>query len=177
MNKNLFFTFMKIGCFTLGGGMAMVPIMEAEITQKNHWLTREEFLDILAVSQATPGILAVNMASHIGYKISGIKGAIWSSIGNILPSFVIILLIAFFFSAFKENVWVEAIFKGIRPAVVALIALPVFTMAKSAKLSKQNFWIPIVSTIRIWAIGVSPVWIILFAGLGGFIYGKYAKGK
>lgn len=175
MNKKLFLTFMKIGGFTIGGGMAMVPIMEAEIVTKNHWLTKEEFLDILAVSQATPGIFAVDMASHIGYKISGLKGAIISALGNIVPSLVIILLIAFFFSAFKDNVWVEAVFKGIRPAVVALIAMPVFSMAKSAKLNRYNFWIPVLSTVLIWAFGVSPVWVIVYAGIGGFLYGRYLK--
>ena len=157
INKRLFLTFIKIGGFTIGGGMAMVPIMESEIVTKNKWLTKEEFLDILAVSQATPGIFAVDMASHIGYKVSGLKGAIISALGNILPSFVIILLIAVFFSAFKDNVWVEAIFKGIRPAVVALIAM--------------------VSTILIWALGLSPVWIIFGAGLGGYVYGKYLQRK
>ena len=167
INKRLFLTFIKIGGFTIGGGMAMVPIMESEIVTKNKWLTKEEFLDILAVSQATPGIFAVDMASHIGYKVSGLKGAIISALGNILPSFVIILLIAVFFSAFKDNVWVEAIFKGIRPAVVALIAMPVFSMAKSAKLKMSNMWIPVVSTILIWALGLSPVWIIFGAGFGG----------
>ena len=175
INKRLFLTFVKIGGFTIGGGMAMVPIMESEIVTKNKWLTKEEFLDILAVSQATPGIFAVDMASHIGYKVSGLKGAIISALGNILPSFVIILLIAFFFSAFKDNVWVEAIFKGIRPAVVALIAMPVFSMAKSAKLKMSNMWIPVVSTILIWALGLSPVWIIFGAGLGGYVYGKYLQ--
>ena len=177
MNKKLFLTFLKIGGFTIGGGMAMVPIMEADIVTKNKWLTKEEFLDILAVSQATPGLLAVDMASHIGYKIHGMKGAISASLGTILPSLVIILLIAFFFSTFKDNVWVEAIFKGIRPAVVALISLPVFSMAKSAKLTRSNIWIPIASTILIWALGVSPVWIIFGAGLGGFCYGRYLLRK
>ena len=153
----------------------MVPIMEAEIVSKNHWLTKEEFLDILAVSQATPGLFAVDMASHIGYKINGLKGAIAGAFGTILPSIVVILLIAFFFSAFKENVWVEAIFKGIRPAVVALIAMPVFSMAKSAKLNKNNLWIAILSAFLIWALGVSPVWIILGAGIGGFLYGRFLK--
>lgn len=177
MNKKLFLTFLKIGGFTIGGGMAMVPIMEADIVTKNKWLTKEEFLDILAVSQATPGLLAVDMASHIGYKIHGMKGALSASLGTILPSLVIILLIAFFFSTFKDNVWVEAIFKGIRPAVVALISLPVFSMAKSAKLTRSNIWIPIASTILIWALGVSPVWIIFGAGFGGYCYGKYLLKK
>jgi hypothetical protein len=114
INTQLFITFTKIGGFTIGGGMAMVPLMEAEIVDKQKWLTKEEFLDIMAVSQATPGIFAIDMASHIGYKVSGLKGAILSALGNILPSLVIILAIAFCFSQFKDNVYVEAIFKGIR---------------------------------------------------------------
>lgn len=174
-NAQLFVSFMKIGGFTIGGGMAMVPLMEAEIVDRQGWLTKEEFLDIFAVAQATPGIFAVNMASHIGYKVSGLRGGIIASLGNILPSLVIILLVAFFFRTFRDNRWVEAAFRGLRPAVVALIALPVFTMMKSARISWSNCWIPIVATALIWGLGVSPVWIILVAGLGGFVYGKVKK--
>ena len=175
-NLQLFVSFLKIGGFTIGGGMAMVPLMEAEIVDRRRWLTREEFLDIFAVAQAMPGIFAVNMASHIGYKISGLRGGIIASLGNILPSLVIILLVAFFFRAFRDNRWVEAAFRGLRPAVVALIALPVFTMMKSARISWRNAWIPVLSALLIWWMGVSPVWIILAAGLGGYLYGK-AKSK
>ena len=174
-NAQLFVSFMKIGGFTIGGGMAMVPLMEAEIVDRQGWLTKEEFLDIFAVAQATPGIFAVNMASHIGYKVSGLRGGIIASLGNILPSLLIILLVAFFFRTFRDNRWVEAAFRGLRPAVVALIALPVFTMMKSARISWSNCWIPIVATALIWWLGVSPVWIILVAGLGGFVYGKVKK--
>jgi chromate transporter len=175
INTQLFITFTKIGGFTIGGGMAMVPLMEAEIVDKQKWLTKEEFLDIMAVSQATPGIFAIDMASHIGYKVSGLKGAILSALGNILPSLVIILAIAFCFSRFKDNVYVEAVFKGIRPAVVALITLPVFSMAKSARLTRHNLWIPILSTVLIWLLGVSPVYIIAAAGIGGYMYGRHLK--
>lgn len=175
MNKNLFITFMKIGGFTLGGGPAMVPMMEQEVVNKNHWLTKEEFLDILAVSQATPGIFAVDMASHIGYKLGGIRSGIYAALGVVFPSLIIILLIAVIFSQFRDNPWVEYVFRGIRPAVVALLAIPVFSMAKSAKVTWSNCWIPILSTILIWLCGISPAIIILIAAVSGFAWGKYRK--
>ena len=174
-NTELFLSFLKIGAFTVGGGMAMVPLMENEIVTRHGWLTKEEFLDIFAVAQASPGVMAVNMASHIGHKISGMRGALLASVANILPSLVCILAIAFFFRAFQENHWVEAAFKGIRPAVVALIALPVFTIMRSARITWRNCWIPILSTLLIWAWGVSPVWIVIAAGLGGYVYGRLRR--
>lgn len=173
MNRELFITFMKIGGFTLGGGPAMVPMMEKEVVDKHKWLTKEEFLDIYAVSQATPGIFAVDMASHIGYKLGGVRSGIWASLGVVAPSIVIILGIAMVFSQFKDNVWVEAFFKGVRPAVVALLAVPIFTMAKSAKIGWGNVWIPIASALLIWLCGVSPAFIILIAGVSGYLYGKF----
>lgn len=177
MNKDLFITFMKIGGFTLGGGPAMVPMMEQEIVNHYHWLTKEEFLDILAVSQATPGIFAVDMASHIGYKLGGVRSGICAALGVIAPSLVIILFIAIIFARFRDNYWVNCAFMGIRPAVVALLAVPVFSMAKSAKITWSNCWIPILSTILIWICGISPAIIILIAGLSGFFWGKWKKNE
>ena len=168
----LFLTFSKIGSFTLGGGYAMVPIMEKEIVDKKHWLTREEFLDILVVAQSTPGLFAIDMASHIGYKYKGTLGGIVGALGVAGPSILIILLIAMFFHAFKGNIYVEKIFMGVRPCVVALILAPCFTMARSAKLNRRNLWIPLLCAALIYLLGVSPIWCILAAGLGGFVYGK-----
>ena len=175
MLLDLFLTFCKVGAFTLGGGYAMVPIMEKEVVDKHGWLGKEEFIDILAVAQATPGLFAMNMASHIGYKLRGVWGGIVGAMGVALPSIVAILLIAMFFQAFKGNVYVEKIFRGVRPAVVALIAAPVFTMARTARINRHNVWIPIVACVLIYLLGVSPVWIILAAGVGGFIFGKMRK--
>ena len=175
MNTNLmsmFITFAKIGAFTLGGGYAMVPIMEKEIVDRKQWLTHEEFMDILIVAQSTPGLFAINMASHIGNKARGVVGGIIGSLGVALPSIVAILLIAMFFRAFKENVYIEKIFMGVRPAVVALIAAPCFSMARTAKITLYNAWIPIVACILITAFGVSPIWIILVAGVLGFLWGR-----
>lgn len=170
--SEMFITFAKIGSFTLGGGYAMVPVMQKEIVDKKGWLASDEFMDILAVSQATPGLFAMNMASHIGYKLKGTVGGIVGSIAVALPSIIAILLIAMFFQAFKDNVYVEKIFMGIRPAVVALIVAPCFSMARTAKINMRNIWIPVVSAMLICAFGVSPIWIILAAGIGGFVYGR-----
>ncbi len=173
----LFKIFFKIGAFTIGGGYAMVPIIEDEIVIKRKWISNEDFVDLLAIAQSSPGILAVNISIFIGYKLKGIKGAIISTLGSILPSFIIILLIAIFFQAFKNNIYVEKMFKGIRPAVVALIAAPTFSMAKSANISKYTIWIPIISALLIWLLGVSPIWIIIAAGVSGYIWGMYINKK
>lgn len=169
---DLFLTFAKIGGFTLGGGYAMVPVMEKEIVDKKHWLTKEEFMDILVVAQSTPGLFAIDMASHIGYKYKGVLGGITCALAVAALPIISILLIAMFFQTFKSNVYVEKFFMGVRPAVVALILAPCFTMAKSARLNRYNIWIPIVCALLICAFGVSPIWCILGAGIGGFIYGK-----
>ena len=170
-----FSTFFKIGLFTIGGGYAMVPLIEEEVVNKKKWLNQEDFIDLLAVSQSAPGVFAVNISIFIGYKLKKFPGALALALGAILPSFLIILGIALFFQQFKEYEAVENIFKGIRPAVVALIAAPTFTLAKSAKINRYNLWIPIVSALLIWLLGVSPVYVIAMAGIGGFIYGKINK--
>ena len=173
----LFWTFFKIGAFTIGGGYAMIPLMEQEIVDKRKWLDRDEFMDTMSLAQSMPGVFAVNMATNIGFRTRGYIGAITAILGNVLMPIVMIIAIAMFFKQFSDNLIVESIFKGIRPAVVALIAAPVFKMAKTAKISWSNFWIPVVATLLIWLLGVSPVIIILVAGVGGFIYGKKKKKK
>lgn len=169
---DMFLTFAKIGGFTLGGGYAMVPVMEKEIVDKKHWLAKEEFMDILVVAQSTPGLFAIDMASHIGYKFKGVLGGITCALAVAVPSIICILLIAMFFRSFKDNPYVEKFFMGARPAVVALILAPCFTMAKTAKLNRFNFWIPIVCALLICAFGVSPIWCIIAAAVGGFVWGK-----
>ncbi len=166
----LFTTFMKIGAFTFGGGWAMIPLIEREVVDKHKWISREDFIDELAVAQSLPGILAVNMSVLVGNKLRGLKGSLAAAIGTILPSFVIILLIAIFFVRIYNNPTVASIFKGIRPAVVALIVAPVLSTAKSAKLNRLTFAIPIVVALAIWMCGVSPVWCIIAGGLGGYIH-------
>ncbi len=172
----LFWTFFKIGAFTIGGGYAMIPLMEQEIVDKRKWLNKEEFMDTMSLAQLMPGVFAVNMATNVGFRTRGFVGAFTAIMGNVLMPIILILALAIFFREFSDNPIVESIFKGIRPAVVALIAAPVFNMAKTAKISWSNFWIPVAATLLIWLLGVSPVIIILVAGLGGFVYGKI-KGR
>ncbi len=172
MYGKLFVSFWKIGTFTIGGGYVMIPIMEQEIVDRRGWLSREEFMDYLSLSQAMPGIFAVNMATCIGRKLGGIWGVVCAIAGNVLMPIALILMLAMFFHYFRDNVIVERVFMGLRPAVVALIAAPVFRMAKSAKISWSNFWIPLVAALLIWLFGVSPVWVIVAAMAGGLVWGR-----
>lgn len=167
-----FKTFFKIGIFTLGGGYAMIPLIEEEVVDRHRWVNKEEMLDLIAIAQSCPGVFAINIAIFIGYKVRQLRGAIATALGTALPSFLIILLIAMFFHQFSDNHVVAAIFKGIRPAVVALIAVPTFNLAKQAQLNRFTIWIPVVSALAIWALGVSPIWVIIVAGIGGYIYGR-----
>ena len=168
----VFLTFFKIGLFTLGGGYAMIPLIEAEIIEKKKWIGREDFMDLLAIAQSCPGVFAVNIAIFIGYRLRKVKGAMVSCLGTALPSFIIILLIALFFHQFKDNEIVAAAFRGVRPAVVALIAVPTFNLAQKEKLNRYTFWIPVASAALIWLLGVSPILIIVAAGVGGYIFGN-----
>lgn len=171
----MFFTFMRIGLFTIGGGYAMIPLIEEQVVRRKQWLTAEELIDLIAVAQSCPGIFAVNISIFVGYRRQGIRGAFLCALGAVLPSFFIILAIALVFHQFRDNWVVERIFRGIRPAVVALIAAPVFRMARSARIDRYNAWIPIASAIAIWLLGVSPIYVILLAAIGGYAYGQYIK--
>ena len=157
----LFWTYLKIGTFTLGGGYAMLPLIQREVVDRKGWIDEEEFLNMIALAQAAPGLIAVNSAIFIGWRVGGWKGVCGAVLGAVLPSFLIILAIAMVFQEWKEYPAVEAAFKGIRPAVVALIAAPLFKMAKSAKISWLTALIPIAAALLIWLGHVNPVWVIL----------------
>jgi chromate transporter len=133
MYWTLFITFVRIGAFTIGGGYAMLPLIQREVVDRG-WMSKEEFIDLFAVAQSLPGVFAVNISIFVGYKLKKLTGSVICALGTILPSFLIILAIALFFTQFRENEWVEKAFKGLRPAVVALIAVPVITTARSLRL-------------------------------------------
>ena len=178
----LFTSFFKIGAFTFGGGWAMISVIEKEIVDRHGWIEREEFLDLLAIAQSMPGILAVNIATAIGDKIGGMKGSIVASLGTILPSFLIILSIAIFLTpeTIKNNRVLSAIFMGIRPAVVALIIAPVVTSAKAARLTIKTVWIPLVVALMISLnLGVvsNPIIYIILGGLGGYLFWAIGRRK
>ena len=170
-----FKSFFKIGMFTLGGGYAMIPIIEHEVVDKQKWIERDDFIDIVAVAQSCPGVLAINTSTFVGYRLRKPKGAFCMTLATALPSFLIILDIAMFFKQFEDNAVVESIFRGIRPAVVALIAAPTFSLAKSAHITLANCWIPVGSALLIWAVHVNPIIIIIAAAVGGYLYGMLLK--
>ena len=157
----LFITYLKIGTFTLGGGYAMLPLVQREVVDRRGWIDEEEFLNMIALAQAAPGLIAVNSAIFIGWRCGGWRGMLGAVIGAVLPSFVIILAIAMVFSEWKDLPAVEAAFKGIRPAVVAMIAAPLLKLAKSAKISWFTALIPISAALLIWLGHLNPVWVIL----------------
>ena len=171
----LFLSFLKIGAFTFGGGWAMISIIEREIVEKHQWITKADFLDLLAVAQSMPGILAVNISVVIGDNLRGLKGSIVSALGTILPSFIIILSIAVFLTpeAIKNNELISNIFRGIRPAVVALIVAPVLTTAKAAKINWKTVAIPIIVALLIYSkvpFISNPITFIIAGRLGGYVY-------
>lgn len=172
----LFASFLKIGAFTFGGGWAMISIIEKEVVDTRRWVERQEFLDLLAVAQSLPGILAVNIAVAVGDKITGKGGAVAAALGTILPSFLIILFIAMFLTpdAIKNNATLSAIFRGIRPAVVALIIAPVISSARSAGITWRTVWIPAAVALliasRLPYLSNPILYIVLGAAVGIFIY-------
>ncbi|MBQ6047675.1 MAG: chromate transporter [Bacteroidales bacterium] len=171
----LFYSFFKIGGFTIGGGYAMVPLMEHEFVDRRGWMSGDEFLEYLSLAQSMPGVLAVNMATVVGYRMRGIAGALVSILGNVVLPISVIVGLAIFFRSFRDNSVVNSIFLGIRPAVVALIAAPVFSLAKRQHLTWHTLWMPILAAVLIWLLGISPILVILAAALLGFAYGRLFK--
>ncbi len=164
---NMFITFFKIGAFTFGGGYAMIPLIEAEVVTKNNWLSKEEFLDIIVISQSFPGALAINSCTFIGYKICGTLGAILGLLGVALPSFIIILIIASIFSKFRNMYLVELIFKGINAAVPLLILVGVNSLAKVLDKTTTNIIIVIVTVILSLFLDLNPIYIIILSAAYG----------
>ena len=173
MEKNvslwqIFGVFAKIGAFTIGGGYAMIPLIQAELTRRG-WLSEEELPDIVALSQSAPGVMAVNISIFAGHRLRGVKGSIAATLGSIGPSFLAILAIAMFFTAFRDNPWVVRAFQGIRPVVIALIAVPMVNMARKSCTSWWKWLIAVGSLVAVALLNVSPIYIILVVlvlGLG-----------
>lgn len=173
--SQLFISFLRIGAFTFGGGWAMISLIEREVVENRKWISREEFLDLLAVAQSLPGILAVNISVAVGDKLRGMKGSTAAALGTIMPSFLIILAIAIFLTPdlIQHNPVINAIFRGMRPAVVALIVAPVITTAKASHIGWKTVWIPIVVALLIWSSWPwisNPILFIILGGLAGYLW-------
>ncbi|WP_010251359.1 chromate transporter [Myroides injenensis] len=170
----LFFVFTKIGLFTIGGGYAVIPLIEKDIVARE-WLGQDEFYELLAITESLPGVFATNIAALVGFKISGIKGGILAALGTIIAPFIIILLIAIFFNHFQDNLYVEKAFKALRPVVVALIAAPCYTAIRINKMTLKTLVFPIIALLAMWLGGVSPIWVILAGCFGGILYHQIIK--
>lgn len=176
MYLTLFLNFVKIGMFTIGGGYAMIPLIEREIV-KHQWMTRADFMQMFAITQSLPGVFAVNISIFVGYRLKGFWGSLVCALGTILPSFIIILIIAMFFNQFQDNPYVVRIFNGIRPAVVALILVPCLSAIKAIRMGYMELIAPAAGAILIWKAGVSPVYIVLAGIIGGLVYTLWLKDK
>jgi len=172
----IFTVFAKIGAFTIGGGYAMIPLIQAEMARRG-WISDDELPDIVALSQSAPGVMAVNISIFAGHKLRGFKGSVAATLGSILPSFLIILAVAMFFSAFKDNPWVERAFKGIRPVVVSLIAVPMVQMARKSCKTWWAWLLAVVSLLLVALLSVSPIYIILCVLVLGFSITYYKEGR
>lgn len=171
----LFSSFLKIGAFTFGGGYAMVPLIEREVIDRRGWLERREFLDLLTIAQSAPGPIALNTSVFVGYKLRGYPGALAAISGIVLPAFSIILVVALFFAGIRENHWVEAAFKGMRPVVVALICYPVITLARGMHWSL--YLVIAASAVAVWYLGWSPVWLLPTAAFVGIAWALWQLKK
>ena len=172
----LFWVFAKIGAFTIGGGYAMIPIIQAEMSRRG-WIGDDDLPDIVALSQSAPGVMAVNISIFAGHKLRGFKGSVAATLGSILPSFLIILGIAMFFSAFKDNPYVERAFKGIRPVVISLIAIPMVNMARKSCKNAWTWLVAAASLVLVAFLNVSPIYIILCVIVLGFSITYYKEGR
>lgn len=164
MAKNIasiFWTFFKIGAFTIGGGYAMIPYIHREVVEKREWISDEDFLDGLAAAQSCPGPIAINISVYAGLHLRGRLGMAAAVLGTVLPSTLIIILVAELFGHYADQPLVRKAFHALKPAVVALIAVPLVQMTRGAKLNLSNFWVPVLAMVLVGFFGVSPIWLIL----------------
>ncbi|MDD7410484.1 chromate transporter [Fusobacterium gastrosuis] len=166
----IFIVFFKIGAFTIGGGYAMLSLIEDEIVNKKKWLSQDEFLEGMVIAQSTPGVLAVNISIVTGYKIAGYLGMFAGVLGSILPSFFIVLLLSRFLMIYRHTEIFIAFFNGLKPAVVALILISVCRIARSSKVNYKNFFIPLGIALIVKFTDISPIYIIIVTMILGNIY-------
>lgn len=167
---DLFLVFFRIGIFTLGGGYAMLPLIEREVVDKKRWIGGDDFLNVLAVAQSLPGPIAVNTAVFVGYRTRGIPGSAVGLLGTVLPSFLCMIIIASFFSGIRTNPAVAAVFTGIRPAVAGLIAASVWSLGKKARLTWWSAAVAVAAALAVWLGKVSPAWVVLALALTGAMF-------
>lgn len=170
---DILLSFLKIGAFTFGGGYAMIPVIQHEVITRRGWIAEQEFIDLLTLAQTAPGPISLNTAVFVGYKCRGFLGALMAILGVILPSFLVILGVAIFFSEIRDNKWVDAAFKGMRPAVVALIVAPIVGLARGMHWAKMA--VATAVALIVWYFAISPVWFLVAGAIVGVVWA--ARGR
>ena len=174
---DLYRSFFMIGALTFGGGIAMLPMLEREIVAKHKWATQEEILNYFAIGQCTPGIIAVNTATFVGYKRKGISGGIAATLGVISPSIAIIVLIAMLLQHFMDILWVQHAFAGIRVAVCAMIVNSVIKLIKSGVKAPWHAALAVCAFITVAVVGLSPAYVVIACAVLSFIFGRKVSAK
>lgn len=174
---NLYFSFAKIGTFTIGGGLAMMPMMQSELIEKQKWITDEELIDYYAVGQSTPGIVAVNVATFVGYKQMGIIGGIFATLGMVTPSLVIIMILASLINSINDFPIIQKALKGINVAVAALLTSTIINFMKKTIKKFTNAIFMMISFLLVFVFKLPSFWIILFALLIGVVLTYKEKKK
>lgn len=167
----ILWSFLKIGAFTFGGGYAMIPIIQHEVITRRKWLSEREFSDLLTLAQAAPGPISLNTAVFVGYKQRKYLGSLAAILGVVIPSFVIILLVAMFFANVRHNHWVDAAFRGMRPAVVALIIAPIVGLTRG-----MRWWmiaVALATAVVVWHFGISPIWFLIGGAVVGLLWAAH----
>jgi len=172
----LFVTFFKIGAFTFGGGYAMIPLIQREVVEEKKWITDDDILEIIAISESTPGPIAINSATFIGYRICGFWGSFFATLGVVLPSFVIILLISFVLKEFQDLKAVQYAFEGIRAGVLALLIKALVGMYKKSPKNLVSYIVIVASFLVAAFVDISVLWVIIGCAVFGLVTSMYAKG-
>ncbi len=165
----LLVTFLKIGAFTFGGGYAMIPIIQKEVVEKKHWISDDDILDIIAIAESTPGPIAINSATFVGYKIAGFWGAFFSTFGVVFPSFVVISLISFVLGAFESNIYVQYAFNGIRAGVLALIVKAFISMYKKCPKNIVSYIVAVLSFVTVAVFDINVLYVIIGCAVFGLV--------
>lgn len=173
----LFTTFFKIGAFTFGGGYAMISLIETEVCENHKWATKEDILDMLAIAESTPGVIAVNSATFIGYKVAGFWGAFFATLGVVIPSFIIISLISLFYAAFRENRIISYAFDGIKAGVVVIMLGAIIKFSKNINLTLINLAILTLAFVLASFTEIDVIFIIIGVGLLGLFMPFKSEGE
>lgn len=172
----LFLTFMKIGAFTFGGGYAMIPLIQREIADRRGWVSDEDILDIIAIAESTPGPIAVNSATFVGWHVAGFWGAFFATLGVVIPSFLIILLVAGILPAFESNRIVKAAFFGVRAGVLALILNACVSMYKASPKEALSYGIMAAAFVLVAFLRINAIYVIILSAAAG-LAGAYLGGR